>query len=471
MNNITIKNIYRAWFLGLALIIAFFVLSFGISVNTSSAASCPSSTATLDADHRFSYNVVIDSSQTTASVVVSNSSGCTIPMSLVAWKVYGNISDQSVYATTNATVGPGNTTIRVNLATCMTQVDLYYGSDGRGQETDYVMFNGPACSHNPPPPPPASLDASCSVTPSSVNVNGSLNWSSSASGGTGSYVYSWSGTDSLSGSGSSVSKVYSSTGSKVGTVTITSGSQSVVRSCSAVVNQVVNNDLSISCSASPSNVDINEDVTWRSTASGGDGSYSYNWTGTNGLSGGSRNITWSYDTNGTKHGTVTVTSAGQSASASCTAGVNEVLSDDLSVSCYASPSNPQIGSQMNWYANVSGGDGDYRYSWSGTDGLNSSSRSPYMTYYNPGSKSATVVVRDGNDQRVTRTCYANVNSVLAYSQVNQTPLASAVYLSQVPSTGLYDNFKLYFFVLMLALFSAWVAYVVTAYQKEKGILN
>lgn len=326
-----------------------------------------------------------------------------------------------------------------------------------------------------PPPPPAELTASCSVSPSSVNVNNSIAWTATASGGAGSYNYSWTGTDSLAGNSSYVSKVYTTAGTKTGTVTITSGTQSVVRTCNAVVNNniIPDDNLSVSCSASPSSVDIDEDMTWRANATGGTGSYSYDWSGTDGLDGSSRNVTWSYDDNGTKHANVSVTSGGQSASASCTVRVDEEEeeNDDLSVSCYASPSNPQVGVRMNWYARVSGGDGDYDYDWSGSEGLNSSSRSPYMTYETPGSKRATVTVTDGDGQEDTATCYANTGSVLAFSQVNQAPLLDAVYLSQVPYTGFADNMKLYFFIGILALFSAWMTYIIIEKKKEAGELN
>jgi len=126
---------------------------------------------------------------------------------------------------------------------------------------------------------------------------------------------------------------------------------------------------------------------------------------------------------------------------------------------------------MNWYADVPGGDGDYDYDWSGTDGLNSSSRSPYMTYDSAGSKSAKVTVRDGDGNRESDTCYVNVNAVLGFTQAYQPPMASAVYLSQVPYTGVADNYKLYLFVFILALFSAWIAYIIIERKKALGELN
>jgi len=335
----------------------------------------------------------------------------------------------------------------------------------------YTNIGYDSCITCRPPATPTktrpNLTASCYVNPSAVDVNGYLNWSASASGGTGFYTYTWTGTNGLSSNSSSVSKSYSSAGTKTGTVVVTSGGQSVSRTCSAVVEQKINNNLSVYCNASQSNLDIDEDVTWRAYASGGTGSYSYNWDGTDYLRGSNQNLTWSYDNSGTKRATITVTSGGQVASASCTTRVADDY-NNLNISCYASPSNSQIGNRVNWYVNASGGDGDYSYNWSGTDGLNSSSRSPSMTYNTVGTKSATVTVRDQDGNRDSVTCYTNINSVLAFTQEYQPPMASAVYLSQVPYTGVADSMKLYFFFGVLALLSAWIAYIIIEYKRGAG---
>ena len=321
-----------------------------------------------------------------------------------------------------------------------------------------------------PNPVDQTLTGSCSVNPTSVNIGGYLNWSATASGGNGSYTYSWTGSDAFIANGSTASKSYSTAGTKTGSVVITSGNQSVVYTCSGVINTVTNNDLTLSCSPDSSNVDIGDNVTWFAYPSGGNGSYSYDWDGTEGLSGSSRNLTWNYDYSGTKRANVTVTSNGQTATASCTTRVKTVNSN-LSVSCNANPSNTQVGNRVNWYVQVSGGDGDYNYDWSGTDGLNSSGKSPYITYNLPGSKRATVTVTDGSGDEDSATCYTNVNSVLAFSQENQIPLASAVYLSEIPSTGVFDNAKLLTFIVFLALFSAYVAYATVERKKQVGDLN
>jgi hypothetical protein len=316
----------------------------------------------------------------------------------------------------------------------------------------------------------------------SANVNDNITWQATASGGNNQYVYSWSGNDGLSGNGKNLFWNYSNTGTKRATVSVTSDGQTITASCTSVINENINDDLSVSCSASPTSVDVDEDVTWRANATGGNGSYRYDWSGTDGLDGTNRTVSWSYDNNGTKRAYISVTSNGQIANASCTTRVNEevVENDPLSVSCYSTPSNPQTGTRVKWYCNVDGGDGDYTYDWTGTDGLDSSSKTPYKSYTTAGTKRAYVTVRDGSGERVSKTVSTNVRSVLAYTEEYQTPVyplvysdqsavqPAAVYLSQVPYTGVADNYKLVIYLSILAAISAYIAYVVMSYKKNNA---
>ncbi len=320
--------------------------------------------------------------------------------------------------------------------------------------------------------PDPELSGSCSANPSSVLVGNSVSWTANVSGGNGNYEYLWSGTDALSGNTKNVSKVYSNVGTKEASVTIKSGSKTITRTCSANVTQNQTNNFTVSCHAEDTSVDVGDYVNWVSNVSGANGTIYYSWTGTDGLYGNSSSISRTYNNDGNKNAYITVTtSTGQSQSASCSANVKDNNNDYLDVSCYASPSNPQVGERVRWYAEADGGDGDYDYDWSGTDGLDSSSRSPSMTYDYSGTKTARVrVTSDG--QTETANCRVNVygqNSVLAFSQSNQTPLES-VYLSQVPYTGFGDNKASVWFTLGLALFSAYVAYVVIA-NKNKNKEN
>lgn len=97
-----------------------------------------------------------------------------------------------------------------------------------------VTGSGDACRSAPPKP----LAVSCSGSPNPAGLNQTVTWSSLVAGGTAPYSYSWSGTNALSGSTQTVTKAYTTPGTKNATVTVTdSGSpaQSQFGSCSIKV--------------------------------------------------------------------------------------------------------------------------------------------------------------------------------------------------------------------------------------------
>jgi hypothetical protein len=83
--------------------------------------------------------------------------------------------------------------------------------------------------------PAPTLNVSCSASPSSVTTDQNVTWTTNPTGGTGTYTYSWSGTENLSGSTQNITKSYTETGTKIGSVTVTSGTQSKTISCDNVV--------------------------------------------------------------------------------------------------------------------------------------------------------------------------------------------------------------------------------------------
>jgi hypothetical protein len=96
---------------------------------------------------------------------------------------------------------------------------------------------------------------------------------------------------------------------------------SIYTSANATVTVTPAPTLVASCSVSPSSIQTNGSATWQATVSGGNGSYTYSWSGTDGLSGSTSNVTKSYPTAGTKTGSVTVTSAAQTITQTCGSGL------------------------------------------------------------------------------------------------------------------------------------------------------
>jgi len=80
---------------------------------------------------------------------------------------------------------------------------------------------------------------------------------------------------------------------------------------------------------------------------------------------------------------------------------------NMTVNCYANPQLSSVGAPVTWYSTVSGGNGYYTYSWTGTDQLYANESAVSKVYYTSGTKMATVTVTS-NGQSVTRQCGTNV---------------------------------------------------------------
>ena len=113
---------------------------------------------------------------------------------------------------------------------------------------------------------------------------------------------------------------------------------------------------SVSCSGSPSSVYVSQPVTWNSSVSGGSGSFTYSWSGTDGLSGTTASVQKAYTTAGTKQATVAVTDtvSGQTSSASCNSG-SGITVNSCTGSLSASPTTVQQGQNTSLTWIVSGG--------------------------------------------------------------------------------------------------------------------
>ena len=99
--------------------------------------------------------------------------------------------------------------------------------------------------------------------------------------------------------------------------------------------------------------------------------------------------------------------------ASCTGGVTASTTQscsNLEVSCLPSPSTGPINTLITWISTIiSGGNGGYAYSWSGTDGLYGNSSFASKTYATTGTKTAQVTVTSGTALAST-TCNVIISS-------------------------------------------------------------
>ncbi|MFA6338811.1 MAG: PKD domain-containing protein [Candidatus Paceibacterota bacterium] len=241
---------------------------------------------------------------------------------------------------TNRTTGGNTTAVATNNNNVVVANNPTNTNNNNSNASIVLAFNTPNYVNPAPTPLPSLLQASCYANPFTVNVGNTVVWNGSASGGTGNYTYYWSGDDSLYGYGSSLSKQYGTYGTKNATLTISDGNQTVTRTCSVYVQQQYYTDQTLngSCSASNSNPNINENVTWNAAAYGGAGNYSYYWYGTDNLSGSGSSITKSYPTYGTKTATLVITSGNQSITRTCYTNINTNQSTVL----YQQPSSSQF---------------------------------------------------------------------------------------------------------------------------------
>jgi uncharacterized repeat protein (TIGR01451 family) len=176
-----------------------------------------------------------------------------------------------------------------------------------------------------PPPPPATLNVSCSASPVSAEINQSVSFISTVSGGSGAYNYTWTG--DCSASSANCTKSFSTAGIYTANLTVTSGSQSRSASCPVNITETPPPPppatLNVSCSAFPVSTEINQNVNFASTVSGGSGVYNYAWSGA--CTGSSANCSKSFNTAGIYTANLTVTSGSQSRSASCPVNITNTV--------------------------------------------------------------------------------------------------------------------------------------------------
>jgi trimeric autotransporter adhesin len=246
----------------------------------------------------------------------------------------------------------------------------------------------------------ADFSASCSASSDFADYGETVTWTAEASGGN-VQSYDWEGTDDLSGTTESVDHSYSTDGDKEAKVIVTSdvGDIAIAECVMTVLAPLTFN----SCEADEVNGMVGQNIAWTANISGGLAPYSFEWSGTDNLSGSDLQINTTYTSTGEKTAQIgnifdslTHTITGVH---SCSAPVTiHPEPTGMQVSCSAGNSTLSTGGSVTWTANISGGDAPYAINWSGTDGLSATGNSVNKTYSTTGTKTASINVTSADAQ-------------------------------------------------------------------------
>ncbi|MEI6494542.1 MAG: hypothetical protein WCO03_00585, partial [bacterium] len=163
---------------------------------------------------------------------------------------------------------------------------------------------------------PDDIKVSCSVSPNQVALGGSAEWSALVASGTPPYEYHWvfDGVPITANYVSPYSKTYTTAGSKTAKLSVKDsvGKWSAQVDCTNGVNVVPPPTLNVECDGTITNL-TSRQVNWRVNKidgvvinEGNAGAYSYNWSGTDELSGTSYFVDKIYASFGNKLGRVAV---------------------------------------------------------------------------------------------------------------------------------------------------------------------
>src|SRR3989344_2850269 len=225
--------------------------------------------------------VVFKNIQTTPVIPPALTTTCTVSPSIayigntVTWKAFasGGTSSTYTYSWSGAVSGDGNTrsTSFDSIGTKTATVTVTSGGKSISKSCSRIIRATPIT------PTAIPLTASCNASPGTVRVGETVNWSVNRSGGTGSYTYSWSG--AVSGTSRTPPSIsYSTIGTKTANVRVTSGSESVNRTCS--VNVIANQEQpspSVILTANPTSIQSGES-SYLSWTSNNANSCSASWT-------------------------------------------------------------------------------------------------------------------------------------------------------------------------------------------------
>lgn len=267
-------------------------------------------------------------------------------------------------------------------------------------------------------PVASALSVSCAPMDTIASIGRPITWFSSVTGGVGNYSYIWGGTDNLVGYTSSIQRAYATAGDKFATVTVTSGTQIITVGCIRGVSvqsftqaapAVALPVFGVSCFAAQERIAPGESVSWLSVVSGisSTATTTYEWQGSDGLTGTGPAVFKTYTSQGLKHALLTVTSGRDRAVAACTNAVTvaphatapatatKPSAPPIQAICAAAKAKEEVGKEVFWSARATGGTGEYAYRWEGDENLAGAASTTAKTYETEGVKQAKVTVSSG----------------------------------------------------------------------------
>jgi hypothetical protein len=261
-----------------------------------------------------------------------------------------------------------------------------------------------------------TLSVTCSPDSTTKTTGVGVTWTAHPTGGNGIYEYSWSGSNGLVGSTQSVTWTYNNEGVQTAQVSVASGGQSATATCTGVdirLPQLVGYCSVIGTINPDGSYILQYDSNVLNTTAT---TTTFNWTGSDGISGTQPGIMKTYPTAtsspGVKQANVSIVSGPQTLNFQCSADVHPSPTFPQSnTQSFMAGCKPVIsGMTVHWdAAPTASGLSTTTYSWSGTDGATATTSAFDKTYTTEGTKSATLTVNSGT-QSMTLQCQARVAS-------------------------------------------------------------
>ena len=190
---------------------------------------------------------------------------------------------------------------------------------------------------------------------------------------------------------------------------MTSSGQVATQACSPVNVSFV--PLSGTCSTIVNPIGSGQyQVTWNAQAFApfGFATPVYSWVGPDGITSNISQLSGRYSTLGVKSATVSIIVGGQTFSLTCNVDVHSNLSAGFPLGGSCTPSARDM--TVSWQAGATGGSTTTpAYTWTGLDGLATTSANASQIYTTEGTKSGTINIQSGNES-LAMMCQARVAS-------------------------------------------------------------